>query len=238
MRAALACIVLAAFTGSALAQGTVTPFSAAAPGGSLPAGWTPLAFHNVERATRYELVADDGRTVVAATSERAASGLVFRLDLTAESAPVLRWRWKGERLPEAGDTRVKRGDDAVARIYVLFRLPPERATLAQRLIDRTALALYGEAPPHATLMYVWDTRAPQGSRNDNPYTSRVRNIVVESGSASLGRWLAYERDLVADYRAAFGEAPPPIAGIAIMTDTDNTQGSAAARYGDVSLSAK
>jgi hypothetical protein len=38
---------------------------------------------------------------------------------------------------------------------------------------------------------------------------------------------------VADYRAAFGEDPPPINGVAIMTDTDNTGESATAYYGDI-----
>jgi head-tail adaptor len=69
----------------------------------------------------------------------------------------------------------------------------------------------------------------------NPYTDRVRMIVVESGTARAGRWIAYERDIVADYRAAFGEDPPPIAGVAIMTDTDNTGDTVEAWYGDILL---
>ena len=154
----------------------------------------------------------------------------------AQDVPLLRWRWKAERLPADGDTRLKRGDDAAARIYVTFRLPPDRVSLPQRLLDETARVLYGETPPHASLMYVWDSRAPAGTRMVNPYTNRVRNIVVESGSARLGRWIAYERDLVADYRAAFGEDPPRLSGVAIMTEADNTGGTAAARFGDVSLS--
>jgi hypothetical protein len=215
---------------------SITPFSSAAPGGTPPRGWSALAFHNVERTTRYELVRDEGVTVVAAAADASASGWIFRLDVATESVPILRWRWKAEKLPADGDTRIKRGDDAVARVYVTFRLPPERVTLPQRLLDETARALYGEAPPHASLMYVWDTRAPAGTRMANPYTSRVHNVVVESGSARLGRWLSYERDLAADYRAAFGEDLPRLAGVAIMTDADNTGGTAAARYGDVSLS--
>jgi hypothetical protein len=60
-------------------------------------------------------------------------------------------------------------------------------------------------------------------------------VVVESGTARLGRWVDYERDLVADYRAAFGEEPPPLSGIAIMTDTDNTGENALAWYGNITL---
>ena len=66
----------------------------------------------------------------------------------------------------------------------------------------------------------------------------MHTIVVEGGRARLGQWLAYERDVVADYRAAFGEDPPPISGVAIMTDADNTGDRASAWFGDVSLEPK
>jgi head-tail adaptor len=61
-------------------------------------------------------------------------------------------------------------------------------------------------------------------------------IVVESGSARAGRWVSYERDIAADYRAAFGEDPPPVSGVAIMTDSDNTGERVRAWYGDIALS--
>jgi Protein of unknown function (DUF3047) len=60
-------------------------------------------------------------------------------------------------------------------------------------------------------------------------------IVVESGKQNVGQWINEERNLLKDYRAAFGKDPPPIVSVAIMTDTDNTRESAAAWYGDISL---
>ncbi|HNP30842.1 MAG TPA: DUF3047 domain-containing protein, partial [Nitrospirales bacterium] len=36
-----------------------------------------------------------------------------------------------------------------------------------------------------------------------------------------------------DYKKAFGEDPPNISGVAIMTDTDNTKESAIAYFGDI-----
>ena len=61
----------------------------------------------------------------------------------------------------------------------------------------------------------------------------MRVIVVESGSANLNRWREVRRDVVADFRAAFGEDPPAISGVAVATDTDNTGESATAFYGDI-----
>ena len=37
-------------------------------------------------------------------------------------------------------------------------------------------------------------------------TDRIHKIVLESGAA-LGQWRNYERDVLADYRRAFGEDP-------------------------------
>ena len=54
--------------------------------------------------------------------------------------------------------------------------------------------------------------------------------------ATVAQWLMYEHDIVADYRAAFGEHPPPIAGVALMTEADNTGEAATADYGDIALS--
>ncbi len=94
---------------------------------------------------------------------------------------------------------------------------------------------YGEYPPIAAINYVWDGRAARGEIVRNAYTSRVKMIVVESGSADLDRWIEERRDVAADYRNAFGADPPMISGVAIMTDTDNTGESAVAYYGDIAF---
>jgi len=58
-------------------------------------------------------------------------------------------------------------------------------------------------------------------------------IVVESGKDHLNKWITEERNIYDDYLKAFGKAPPPISGVAIMTDSDNTGESAVAFYGDL-----
>ena len=59
------------------------------------------------------------------------------------------------------------------------------------------------------------------------------SVIMRQGST--GRWMKngmfYE-----DYKKAFGEEPPMISGVAIMTDTDNTGESAIAYYGDILFS--
>ena len=198
-------------------------------------GWRPLVFKNIARHTRYTLVRDGEGHVVKAEAKASASGLIHRVDVDAKSYPVLRWRWKVENLLSKADVTRKQGDDYPARIYVAFAYDPKRAGAGMRIKYETARLIYGEYPPHAGLNYIWEGKAAVGSVVPNPFTERVRMIVVESGPANLGRWREYERNVYQDYRAAFGEDPPAISGIAIMTDADNTGESAVAYYGTVAL---
>ncbi len=203
--------------------------------GRLPAGWKALTFPKVKQHTRYELVRDTNTTVVRAVSRTGASGLIAELNVSATEYPVLEWRWKAENLLIKGDPTRKDGDDYPARIYVTFRYDPARASLWQRTKYGAARLAYGEYPPHAALSYIWDAKTPLDTILPNAYTDRLQMVVVESGPDRLGQWLAYRRNLLEDYRRAFKEDPPPISGIAIMTDTDNTGESAITYYGDISL---
>ncbi|TPW20473.1 MAG: hypothetical protein FD126_1642, partial [Elusimicrobia bacterium] len=127
------------------------------------------------------------------------------------------------------------GDDFAARVYVTFRYDPKRADVLTRAKYALARRLHGATPPHAGLAYVWSSSGKVGATWPNPYTDRVRMVAVRTGTAEAGRWVGEERDVLADYRAAFGEEPPELEGVALMTDTDQTGASATAWYSDVSL---
>jgi len=60
-------------------------------------------------------------------------------------------------------------------------------------------------------------------------------IVIESGPENAGCWLSEERNIKNSFIKAFGEAPPKVGAIAIMTDTDDTGESAQAWYGPIQI---
>jgi hypothetical protein len=210
-------------------------FSKAQPGADPAALWQPLTFPGVANRTGYRLVEDGGRTVLRADARGAGSGLMRRNEADPRTHPLLAWRWKIAGVVDGSDATQKYGDDYAARVYVMFKYDPARVSG----LDRSKYALmrlfYGEDPPHASLVYVWDNRLPPGTVLTSPYTDRVRMIVVRSGNAEAGRWLSEERNVLDDYRRAFGEEPPAIAGVAVMTDTDDTGASATGWYGDIVL---
>ena len=58
---------------------------------------------------------------------------------------------------------------------------------------------------------------------------------METGDGKAGTWVFEDRNVYVDYRMLFGEDPPPMGAVALMTDTDNTGGEAVAFYGDITL---
>ncbi len=84
-------------------------------------------------------------------------------------------------------------------------------------------------------MYVWSNELPVGTVVQNPHTDRIRAIVVASGAEGVGEWRNYRRNVLEDYRIAFGEEPWDIVAVGMMTDADNTQQKAHCLYGDITF---
>lgn len=200
--------------------------------GQVPEGWKPLTFKKIPKQTSYELVKDGERVVVKAMSDASASGLAKEVRIDPREYPILRWRWRVENILTRSDVGRKEGDDYPARLYVTFAYDPEKTSFSKKLAYKAARVLLGEIPIGA-LNYIWDRRAPIGTIVENAYTSFAQMIVVESGQQKVGAWVDEERNIYEDYQRAFGEEPPMINGVAIMTDTDNTGEQATAYYGDI-----
>jgi hypothetical protein len=210
----------------------VGAFSMAQAGRDVPDGWKPLTFPKIKKHTQYEAIADGAITVMRATSEAAASGLVHAVSVDLKKYPILKWRWKVSSLIEKGNVRTKQGDDYAARIYVTFEYNPDKVSISKKIKYKAGRLLFGDIPI-AAINYIWDSRSPVGTIVDNAYTDFVKMIVVESGNQFIGQFRSEERNLYEDYKKAFGEEPPPVNGVAIMTDTDNTGEKATAYYGDI-----
>jgi hypothetical protein len=211
----------------------VGKFSAASVGGALPDGWKPLTFKKIEKHTVYTVVEDAETTAIKAVSEASASGLTREIKIDLREYPIVQWRWKVANVLQKGDVTRKEGDDYPARIYITFEYDASKVSFFKKAQYETLRLLYGDYPPLGAINYIWESRAPKGTVVPNPYADQVRMIVVESGPDLINQWVTEERNLYEDYKKAFGEEPPMVSGVAIMTDTDNTRESATAYYGDI-----
>ncbi len=236
--AAMAGIGIAVF---AMAADTIVAFSSAPPGASLPPGWSILPLPN-RKVPDFRLVRDAGVTVLHVHSESAVGSALFRMHADPGATPRLTWRWKVDHALVKARLGAKEGDDFAARVYVSFDLPLESLPLADRVAMGIARLVYGPDLPAATICYVWDNHVPVGTTAWSPYTDRMRMVVLQSGNVHAGEWMRESRDVDADFRAAFGASwkgpTPAIIGVAVSSDTDQTQESADAWFGDLRLEAR
>ncbi|MEO7243521.1 MAG: DUF3047 domain-containing protein [Variovorax sp.] len=217
---------------------SIPPFKAGGTGASVAAGWMHQLLPKVDRPNRFALVEDEGKAVLQVQSDKSASSYLALVSIDPAKTPFLHWRWKVSRALDGSDITAKAGDDFAARVYVLFDLPLDELSFGDRLKIRAARALTSGEIPTAALCYVWGKAQPVGFTGWNAYTDRLRMIVVDSGSSQAGKWRSATRNVAEDFRAAFNLAAPPVRGIAIGSDTDNTGESVETRFGDLSFSAQ
>jgi hypothetical protein len=216
-------------------QEQVPKFSEQAAQTAIPNGWSFYRLAPHKKNTAYRLENYQGKTVLSANAKRSASGLAVKLRPQPASDLWLEWEWKAVGSIPKADNAIRYTDDAPLRILVAFDGNKAKLPLKEKLTFEMASILSGREMPYATLMYIWSGNSPLDSVVDNTFTSRIKMIAVDSGWQHTGEWRKHARDLSADYRAAFGEEPGDIIGVALLTDTDNTKSQVKALYGDIEL---
>lgn len=195
------------------------------------AAWRPFPLPG-KRSTAYNAQVEGTGWVLHAAAERSASMYRRPLRIEAQELRDVTFSWKVSTLPSGADVREVESGDAV-RVMLAFDGDRSSLSARNRMMFDLMEAVAGEPPPFATLMYVWNTQACAEKLVINRRSDRVRKIVLESGPAHLGQWRHYRRDVRADFKLAFGEDPGPLIGVAVMTDSDNTQSRAEAWFGEI-----
>jgi len=180
-------------------------------------GWEP---HSFKGKTDYELVTVDEHQVLRASCNATASGLFFRDTIDLRETPILRWSWRVDETFSGIDESTRAGDDFPARIYVV------RESTVLRWRTRA-------------INYVWASEKPRGSDWPNPYASQARMVALRSGPPDeTGTWHTEEVNVREDFKRLHGQELDSINAVAIMTDCDDTGGTARAWFGDISFTAE
>lgn len=205
------------------------------PAGGLPNGWEPLILLRTKNQTQYKLVNKEDRTVLHARAEKASSGLMQKVAIDLENNPWLHWQWKIADLIHGADNTDHATEDSPVRIILGFDGDKESLPFADQILFETARIMTGYEFPYATLMYIWENKAPVGTVIRSKHSSRIKMIVAARGNKGIGEWQSFARNIVEDYEKAFGEKPGRLIGVGVLTDTDNTGASVEAWYGDIRL---
>jgi hypothetical protein len=176
-------------------------------------GWQVQQF---EGETAYSFEQVDGRQGLRAVSQGSASGLYRKMKVDLARTPYMEWSWRVAGVLQDVDERTRSGDDYPARVYVVVS---------------GGLAFWRTR----SLVYVWSSNQPTGSTWNNAFTPNARVMALRSGTTDANRWVHEKRNLIADFRQLFGNDIHEIDVVAIMTDTDNSDQSATAWYGDITF---
>jgi len=213
MRRALAALLMLLATGGhARAQTTdciVLESFASSSVGAFPAGWAVRA---EEGRPAYMVQEEDGRRFLRSVARGIGVQAGIRREWDLQRYPVLAWWWRPMEFPAGADERAKATNDSALAVYVL-------------------VASSGLLGPKA-VKYIWSEKVPAGTRlSSNFGQTQVR--VIESGTIRRGEWVEARVNALRDFRAYFNESGIPIpAGIAVLTDADDTRSSAKGDYAD------
>ena len=209
------------------------PFSAVATLDVLPAGWKPFRLNRFKKATDYRLVPLEGTVALQAIADSSASGLEFDTVADLHEHPWLSWKWKVPELNGKANNTADHVEDSPARVSVVFEGGRDRLPAAEQINYDLAKAMGGNELPYAAIMYIWENHLPEGAIITHHFTTRIKMIVAGSGRKDLGAWHEERVNVLEDYRRAFGEEPPRVRAVGIMSDSDNTGVRTVAYYGDI-----
>ena len=190
----------------------------------LLAGWLTLSWGSIagvgdewkeiryKGRTSYWVVRDTTGNCLRAEARDQNSALMHVLPI-GQRLRRMRWRWRVLRHPDGADPATRRRDDRAAAVLVL--------------VHRNIL-------PWRTrgLLYQWAPAGKPGEWVSSPYARDIRVLTLQRAPAGA-RWVMEERDLDADFRAAFGRVPVSIEAVGVLCDTDNTGEHAEAEFGEI-----
>jgi len=166
--------------------------------------------------TEYAITTLDGRQCLRAESRASASILLIPTRYNPDKFEWLTWEWRVDRLVEGEALERREGSDGAARVYVYFDTP-------------------GLFPwQRRNVNYVWSAVQPIGTIVASPFTPKTsKMLIAESGPEHVGTWRTVSRNVEDDYEQAFGDHPPRVVAIGIMTDSDNTGSEALAYFANL-----
>ncbi|GEM_PF-86920 len=168
--------------------------------------------------TQYQIVSIDKQAALQAKSTAAASSLYKEIRIDLYKTPYLNWSWRIDKRLSINNEQSKQGDDFAARIY---------------LISGNKWFFWKSK----AINYVWANNTDKNTTWPNPFAGEnVMMLAIRSVDDSTKQWHTEKRNVLNDLKNIFGEDIRYIDAIAIMSDTDNSSGSALSYYSNLYFS--
>ena len=176
--------------------------------GEFPSDWKPRKDAGKEV---YRVAEESGIKFLHAAAKGLGIQAAKEYEWDLGAYPMLVWSWRPIDFPKGSDERDPKTNDSALAVYMLVPYSRMRGPKA--------------------IKYVWSEKVPVGTKlESNMGLTQVR--VFRSGAPEKkGEWVEERVNVLEDYKKHFDvkETPKP-AGIAVLTDSDDTNSSAQGDY--------
>ncbi len=168
--------------------------------------------------TDYTLDANKNGPYLRALASGGASGLGKEIEINLNKTPYLNITWRVEKDLSGIDEQSKKGHDFAARVFV---------------VKKTGLTPLS----NKAINYVFSSNFNIDDYWRSPYTKSSIDYVLSTTKKNLNEWVTVKANVKDHFKLLHNIEVDKITGIALMTDTDQTNISAIANYQNIFFSA-
>ena len=172
-----------------------------------------------DNKTKYSLGKNENGNFLRSEAENAASGLGKEIKINLSKTPFLNITWKVEKDLSGIIENSKKGHDYAARVFVI------KKTGATPLSNRA-------------MNYVYSSNNEINSNQPSPYTKKSIDYVLSTTKENLNEWVTVKVNVKEHFKKFHDFDVNDIEGVAIMTDTDNSEKTAIAYYQNIYFSSE
>tara|TARA_Y100001958_G_C21115853_1_gene461473 strand:+ start:155 stop:853 length:699 start_codon:yes stop_codon:yes gene_type:complete len=169
--------------------------------------------------TIYTVGSNDNGNFLKAVANNAASGLGKEIKIDLNKTPFINITWKIEKDLPGIKENTKKGHDFAARVFAV------KKTGATPLSNRA-------------INYVFSSNSEVGFNAVSPYTKKSIDNVLASTKKNLDEWITVKSNVKEDFKRFHDLDVNELDGLAIMSDTDNSNMKAIAYYQNIYFSAE
>ena len=169
--------------------------------------------------TKYALGKNEYGNFIRSESENAASGLGKEIKINLSKTPFLNISWKVEKDLSGINENSKKGHDYAARVFIIKKK------------GLTPLS-------NKAMNYVYSSNNEINSNQPSPYTKKSIDYVLSTTKENLNEWVTVKVNVKDHFKKFHDIDVIDIEGVAIMTDTDNSEKTAIAYYQNIYFSSE
>ena len=169
--------------------------------------------------TKYTLGINENGSFLRAEAKGAASGLGKKVKIDLNKTPFINITWKIEKDLKGIDEKSKKGHDFAARVFV---------------VKKTGLTPLS----NKAVNYVFSSNNSTNEFWRSPYTKSSIDYVLSTTKENLNEWVTVKPNVKEHFKKLHDLNFDELTGLAIMTDTDQTDIKAISYYQNIYFSSE